>query len=138
MLGQGSWYNVRSPLVPPQSRATWWGVFLGAGGSSEGPLGHQVGGTRPSGLFNYIRWKVNTLSEVVRAPIIHVESAVADTDETYGANVAAQNNAFNNTNQSNTLSTSIFFACKLILGGLNEASDLLGLCFLSKPFQSCA
>ena len=33
-------------------------------------------------------------------PIIHVAVAVADTDETYGAYAAAENNTFNNANGS--------------------------------------
>merc|ERR1712115_363693 len=40
--------------------------------------------------------------QVVHAPIIHVAGAVTDTDETYGAYVAAENNTFINTSNSNS------------------------------------
>ena len=39
-------------------------------------------------------------------PIIHVAGAVTDTDETYGAYVAAENNTFNNIKSSNSSSNS--------------------------------
>ena len=43
-----------------------------------------------------------TISILVHTPIIHVASAVTDTDETYGAYVTVGNNTFNNTNNSNS------------------------------------
>ena len=45
--------------------------------------------------------------QVVHAPIIHVAGAVTDTDETYGAYLAAENNTFiNNTSNSSSNSNS--------------------------------
>ena len=53
-------------------------------------------------------WRSHNNDQVVHAPIIHVAGAVTDTDETYGAYVAAENNTFNNTNNnSNSNSNSI-------------------------------
>ena len=45
-------------------------------------------------------WRSHNNDQVVHAPIIHVAGAVTDTDETYGAYVAAENNTFNNTNNN--------------------------------------
>ena len=42
-----------------------------------------------------ILWRSHKNDQVVHAPIIHVAGAVTDTDETYGAYVAAENNTFN-------------------------------------------
>ena len=44
--------------------------------------------------------------QVVQASIIHVAGAVTDTDETYGAYVAAENNTFNNTSNNSSHSNS--------------------------------
>ena len=45
-------------------------------------------------------WRSHNNDQVVHAPIIHVAGAVTDTDETYGAYVAAENNTFNNNSNS--------------------------------------
>ena len=42
-------------------------------------------------------WRSHNNDQVVHAHIIHVAGAVTDTDESYGAYVAAENNTFNNT-----------------------------------------
>ena len=47
-------------------------------------------------------WRSHTNDQVVHAPIIHVAGAVTDTDETYGAYIAAENNTFNNTSNSSS------------------------------------
>ena len=47
-------------------------------------------------------WQSHTDDQVVHAPIIHVAGAVTDTDETYGAYVAAENNTFNNTSNGSS------------------------------------
>ena len=47
-------------------------------------------------------WRSHNNDQVVHAPIIHVAGAVTDTDETYGAYVAAENNTFNNINNNST------------------------------------
>ena len=47
-------------------------------------------------------WRSHNNDQVVHAPIIHVAGAVTDTDETYGAYVAAENNTFNNTSNSSS------------------------------------
>ena len=57
-------------------------------------------------LLLLLLWRSHNNDQVVHAPIIHVAGAVADTDETYGAYVAAGNNIFNNTNDSNSNSDS--------------------------------
>ena len=44
-------------------------------------------------------WRSHNNDQVVHAPIIHVAGAFTDTDETYGAYVAAENNTFNNTTE---------------------------------------
>ena len=51
-------------------------------------------------------WRSHNNDQVVHAPIIHVASAVTDTDETCGAYVAAGNNISNNTTDSNSCSDS--------------------------------
>ena len=43
-------------------------------------------------------WWSHNNDQVDHAPIVHVAVAVADTDETYGAQAAADKNTFNNTN----------------------------------------
>ena len=51
----------------------------------------------------WLLWRSHNNDQVVHAPIIHVAGAVTDTDETYGAYVAAENNTFtNNNNNSNS------------------------------------
>ena len=45
-------------------------------------------------------WRSHNNDQVVHAPIIHVAGAFTDTDETYGAYVAAENSTFNNTNNN--------------------------------------
>ena len=47
-------------------------------------------------------WRSHNDDQVVHAPIIHVAGAFTDTDETYGAYVAAENNTFNNTSNSSS------------------------------------
>ena len=47
-------------------------------------------------------WRSHNNDQVVHAPIIHVAGAFTDTDETYGAYVAAENNTFNNTSNSSS------------------------------------
>ena len=48
-------------------------------------------------LLFLLLWRSHNNDQVVHAPIIHVAGAFTDTDETYGAYVAAENNTFNNT-----------------------------------------
>ena len=50
-----------------------------------------------------LSWRSHNNDQVVRAPIIHVAVAVADTDETYGAMAAVENNTSPNTNNSANL-----------------------------------
>ena len=50
-------------------------------------------------------WRSHNNDQVVHAPIIHVAGSVTDTDETYGAYVAAENNTYNNT-YNNTIDSS--------------------------------
>ena len=45
-------------------------------------------------------WRSHNNDQVVHAPIVHVAVAVADTDETYGAQAAAEKNTFTNTSGS--------------------------------------
>ena len=51
-------------------------------------------------------WRSHNNDQVVHAPIIHVAGALTDTDETYGAYVAAKNSSLNNINNSNSNSAS--------------------------------
>ena len=45
-------------------------------------------------------WRSHNHDQVVHAPIVHDAVAVADPDETYGAQAAAEKNTFTNTNNS--------------------------------------
>ena len=47
-------------------------------------------------------WRSHNNDQVVHAPIIHVAGAVTDTDETYGAYVAAGNNTCNKSSSSSS------------------------------------
>ena len=45
-------------------------------------------------------WRSHNDDQVVHAPIIHVAGTFTDTDETYGAYVAAENSTSNNPTRS--------------------------------------
>ena len=55
-----------------------------------------------------VSWLSHNNDQVVHAPIIHVAGAVTDTDETHGADVAAENDTLNNIDNSNSSSNSNF------------------------------
>ena len=55
---------------------------------------------RGDGKTVLLLWRSHNNDQVVHAPIIHVAGAVTDTDETYGAYVAAEKNTFKNTNRN--------------------------------------
>ena len=61
----------------------------------------MIGGMDKTVLL-LLLWRSHNNDQIVHVPIIHVAGAVTDTDETYGAYVAAENNTFNNTNNSNS------------------------------------
>ena len=63
----------------------------------------MIGGMDKSVL---LLWRSHNNDQVVHAPIIHVAGAVTDTNKTYGAYVAAENNTFNNTCNSSSDSSS--------------------------------
>ena len=53
-------------------------------------------------------WRSHNNDQVVRAPIIHVAGAVTDTDDTYGAYVAAKTNTFHYSKRGPPTCVSVF------------------------------
>ncbi len=67
------------------------------------PIKNRVTGTSGTGTGGtgvYEPNQRNWNQPIIMSPIVHVALAAADTDETYGAQAAAEKNTFTNTNNN--------------------------------------